>query len=153
MLMEKMQRLFDEGKYDLAVKEFCEATGTKVIIKFKEKKLNPWNASDCQANWLHNIYKVTIKRNGKQFTFDFTDSKHNTDNGKTPTEYDIMACLTKYDVGTFEDFCNEFGYELYDEEYTGYNKKNYKTYKAVVKEYKNVLKLFYDVMDEFCEIN
>lgn len=31
--------------------------------------------------------------------------------GKPPTEYDVLACLTKYDPGTFEDFCSEFGYE------------------------------------------
>ena len=28
-----------------------------------------------------------------------------------PDEYDVLACLVKYDVGTFEDFCLEFGYD------------------------------------------
>lgn len=31
--------------------------------------------------------------------------------GKAPTLYDVIACIQKYDVGTFEDFCGEFGYD------------------------------------------
>lgn len=27
-----------------------------------------------------------------------------------PSSYDVLACLTKYDPGTFEDFASEFGY-------------------------------------------
>ena len=52
-----------------------------------------------------------------------------------PTAYDILACLTKYDPGSFENFCSEFGY---DED----SRRAYKTYKAVVKEFENVEKLF-----------
>ena len=29
-----------------------------------------------------------------------------------PTEYNILACLTKYDVGSMDDFMHEFGYEI-----------------------------------------
>lgn len=28
-----------------------------------------------------------------------------------PDCYDVLACLTKYDPGTFEDFCAEYGYD------------------------------------------
>lgn len=56
---------------------------------------------------------------------------------KTPTAYSVLACLTKYDPGTFEDFCSEFGY---DED----SRKAEKIYKAVVDEYKNVAMLFND---------
>ena len=138
--------------YEAMAKEFCEKTGTKVIIKYKEKKLNPWNATDYTKNWIHDIYRITIKRDGKQFSFNFTQSKNGTDNGEKPTEYDILACLTKYDVGSFEDFCAEFGYELYNEEYTSYNKNSKRTYNAVVKEYNNVMRLFKDVIEELAEI-
>ncbi len=27
-----------------------------------------------------------------------------------PTAYDVLACLTKYEPGTFDDFCGEYGY-------------------------------------------
>lgn len=57
--------------------------------------------------------------------------------GTPPTAYDVLACLQKYGVGTFEDFCSEFGYDT--------DSRNVKkTYKAVVKEYNNVCKLWSD---------
>jgi len=55
----------------------------------------------------------------------------------TPTEYDVLTCLTKYDPETFEDFCSEFGY---DED----SRKAEKIYKAVVNEYNNVAMLWND---------
>lgn len=54
---------------------------------------------------------------------------------KTPTAYSVLACLQKYEVGTFENFCSEFGYDTD-------SRKAHKTYKAVVKEWENVQKLF-----------
>ena len=57
--------------------------------------------------------------------------------GTTPTAYDVLVCLTKYDVGTFEDFCSEFGYDTD-------SRSAKKTYKAVLKEYGNVCKIWND---------
>lgn len=57
--------------------------------------------------------------------------------GNAPTAYDVLACLTKYDVGTFEDFCGEFGYDTD-------SRSAKKTYKAVLKEYGNVCKIWSD---------
>jgi hypothetical protein len=70
------------------------------------------------------------------FQYDFGNAK----NDKivrpiAPTLYDVLACLQKYDVGTFDDFCGEFGY---DED----SRTAEKTYKAVVKEYDKVCNLF-----------
>lgn len=58
-------------------------------------------------------------------------------NQKAPTAYDVLACLTKYDPGTFEDFCSEFGYDTD-------SKRAEKTYNAVKDEYMNVCALFND---------
>lgn len=63
-----------------------------------------------------------------------------------PTAYDVLACLQKYDVGTFEDFCGDYGYD-------NDSIKSLKTYKAVKKEYENVIKMFGDVMNELEEFN
>ena len=57
--------------------------------------------------------------------------------GKTPTAYDVLVCLTKYDPGTFEDFCSEFGYDTD-------SRKAEKTYMAVKDEWQNVCALFTD---------
>lgn len=66
-------------------------------------------------------------------------------NFSEPTNYDILACLQKYDVGSFEDFCSEFGY---DED----SRKAEKTYNAVCKEYEAVDRLFGDIIEQLQEI-
>lgn len=63
-----------------------------------------------------------------------------------PNAYDILACLQKYDVGTFEDFCSEFGY---DED----SRTAERIYIAVIKEYKDLTRIFTkEQMEELCEI-
>ena len=52
-----------------------------------------------------------------------------------PSDYSILACLTKYDPGTFEDFCSSFGYDTD-------SRKAEKTYFAVQKEYQNLRGMF-----------
>lgn len=54
-----------------------------------------------------------------------------------PTPYDVLACLTKYDPGTFENFCGEYGYDEGSRKAEG-------VYHAVVKEYKKVRAFFSD---------
>lgn len=67
--------------------------------------------------------------------------------GEAPSEYDILVCLTKYDPGTFENFCSEFGYDTD-------SRSAEKTYKAVYDEWKNVCALFTDSEIELlAEIN
>ena len=120
--------------------KFMQKNGVKMSIKYVDYVYNPWN-EEKWARW-HNKYKVIIKRNN---TVNFYDSAYNTENGLKPTEYDILACLQKYDVGSFEDFCWEFGYDL--------GTKNVeKTYKAVVREYNNVVRVFGDIIKELEEI-
>lgn len=48
--------------------------------------------------------------------------------GAEPTLYNVLACLTKYDPGTLEQFCDEFGYDPD-------SKKHTKLYEAVKEEY------------------
>lgn len=52
-----------------------------------------------------------------------------------PTLYDVLTCLQKYDVGTFEDFCSDYGYDTD-------SRTAFKTYKAVVKEFQAMERLF-----------
>lgn len=56
-----------------------------------------------------------------------------------PTAYDILACLQKYDVGTMNDFFDEFGFEVHsvDDMFSFMN-----TYNAVVKEYRDLCRIF-----------
>lgn len=64
-----------------------------------------------------------------------------------PTAYDVLACLTKCDPGTFEDFCSEFGYNAD-------SRTAEKTYKAVCKEWADVCRLWSDAeIEQMQEIN
>ena len=81
------------------------------------------------------IYNITLKNNKGIWTFTFGQSINNT--GISPTEYDIITCLTKYDPGKFQEFCSEYGYE---ED----SRKAERVYQAVSEEWKMVRKLFTD---------
>jgi hypothetical protein len=133
------------NEYKKMAEDFCKETNTKITITYKDTVQNPWDATDYTANWWHDVYRVRIDRNHKTYSFNFTASKHATVNGKRPTKYDILACLTKYDPCDFDNFCAEFGYN-------NDSIKAYKTYKAVQKEYNNVIRLFSDVMERLEEI-
>lgn len=52
-----------------------------------------------------------------------------------PTAYDMLTCLTKYDPGSFENFCGEFGYDTD-------SRKAERTYNAVREEWYKVKAFF-----------
>ena len=54
-----------------------------------------------------------------------------------PTAYDLLACIQKYDVGTLDNFCSEFGYDTD-------SKRAEQVYLAVCKEYQKTRKFFTD---------
>ena len=62
-----------------------------------------------------------------------------------PTAYSLLSCLEKYDVGTYQDFCDEFGYSPYDSE-------SEEIYSRVCEEAHSVERLFGDCMDKLREI-
>lgn len=69
-----------------------------------------------------NTETITVYQNAKKETV-------------SPSLYDVLTCLQKYEVGSFEDFCSEFGYDTD-------SRNALKTYKAVLKEYKGMSNLF-----------
>lgn len=94
------------------------------------------------------VYNIVIRRtrllktkDGKSYykpvaySFKFGDSIANMQDGKTPTNYDILACLTKYNPSTFENFCSEYGYNTD-------SRQALKTYKAVKAEYKGLRTIY-----------
>jgi hypothetical protein len=79
------------------------------------------------------VFNLTLKKERKQYTFNFGQSIAQGSN--EPTMYDVLTCLQKYDVGTFEDFCGEYGYD-------NDSRRAEKIYKAVCKEYQGMQRLF-----------
>jgi hypothetical protein len=112
--------------------EFLNATGTTFTASFKEYGYYFPDDKDCR-----DIFTCTLKNGKHKYRFTFGQSiAESTGNGDNkPTAYDVLATMEKYDIGSFENFCSEFGYDTD-------SRKAYKTYKSVMKEWENVEKLF-----------
>lgn len=89
------------------------------------------------------VFKLRLSRKGKTYTFEFGQSI--AAGGEEPTMYDVLSCLQKYDVGSFRNFCSDFGY---NED----SRTAERIYKAVCKEYEAVNRLFSDCIEELAEI-
>ena len=112
--------------------EFCNAT-MKII--FVGTQINPEWGDNVKRNKYHFILVThlgTMEGN-------FWDSTYNSARNIRPTKYDILACLEKYDVGTIDDFVNEFGYEVHSWSDV---KRIENTYNAVVKMYHDLCSIF-----------
>jgi len=144
------------NEYLKQAKEFCTKNNTTVKVVFCHKGYH--FDGDKQKR---DIYNITITRGLQSYCFKFGDSIHNTEKNQDrnrdrkrrgliiPNEYDILACLTTYEVGDFDDFVDCFGYTFETEkEYI----KVKSTHIAVKEEYRNVNRLFNDVMEELQEI-
>lgn len=119
---------------------FMKKTSTKIKILYEK-----YDYHFFRDDRRRNIYKIIIKRNDKQMTIHFGQSLINTDLGKPPTYYDVLACLTKEDPGTLYDFCDCYGYDPYEE-------NTRKTHALCTREWKKVNNLFFDVLDELRDI-
>lgn len=138
--------------YEKTAKDFLKKHNAKMTISFVDCK--PYFTDEKVSR---NVYKVRIDRNGKTMYVSFGDSLENTIRGKRPSAYDILACLQKYPVYSFEDFCSEYGYEMYanypeEANRYGYNKESYRIFRACEKQYAQVQRLFGDCLEELEEI-
>lgn len=124
--------------YQKKARDFLDVTRTKFKVSYYDHA--PYFPEDKQSR---DIYTITLRRDSKQFKFKFGQSIANQ--GQEPTAYSVLACLTKYDPGTFGDFCGDYGF---DED----SHRAERTYKAVCREWRNVERLFSDVIDELREI-
>jgi hypothetical protein len=125
--------------YEQQAIDFANKYGVKLSIGEPSYK-DYWN--DGTYRW---VFPCSLKRGRNRYSFKFGQSI--AEGSNNPTMYDVLACLTKYDPGTFEDFCGEFGYDTD-------SRKAYKTYKAVKREWENVAILFNDEqLDMLREIN
>lgn len=94
-------------------------------------ELTQMTAEQCAREYFHMLYE------GMTY---FEQCKVHAELAKKRKEarprcYDVIACLTKYDPGTFEDFCSEYGY---DED----SKTAERVYIAVQNEFANLKRIF-----------
>lgn len=153
------------SEYEQQAIDFLTATGTKIDISFLKNGKHFEDDKDERdiykvtikrgrrqytvnfGNSINKIGKYIVQYGSKELRFHdkkkaimsaakASSVKDNPDYN-APSYYDILATITKYDPGTFEDFCSDFGYDTD-------SKKAEKTYLAVKEEYENVAKLFTD---------
>lgn len=127
-IIEQYENLEAQGLYNKGAYLIANAIGLKMQVLSSEYKKH--FTDDEQKRY---VFKVRLSKGGKQYTFEFGQSI--SEGSNEPTLYDVLACLTKYDPETFEDFCANYGY---DED----SRKAEKTYKAVLKEFNNMNRLF-----------
>ena len=119
--------------------EFAKKHGIELVINSSNYKKH--FSTDKESRY---VFNCTLKCNGKRYTFNFGQSI--AAGGEEPNMYDILTCLQKYEVGTFNNFCGDFGYD--NDSITAH-----KIYKAVAKEYRNMLRVFgEDILTDMQEI-
>ena len=130
------------SEYVKQAKDFlAKANATMQITPLGLDRNKKWNDKEFR-----NTYRVTIVTPKGSMWVKFWDSIHNKMHGLKPNEYDVLACLQKYDVGTYENFLSEFGYDPYD-------KHSKEIYKGCVSEYERLCRVFTDEqMEELREI-
>ena len=83
----------------------------------------------------------------------FWDSLNATKENTTPSEYDILSCLSVDYSEDFEDFCLSFGYEDFNE-YGKRNSDSFHIYKAVMKQSHSLKRIFTeDQLDQLHDIS
>ena len=125
-----------------------EAEATMTITRNGSVDGFPFDDKDTLP---HRRYKVTIERNGSSYTFPFYGSYADWQKDRDPNEYDILACVEKYDVGTMADFVEEFGYKIVD-------RKSFlrveKIWTRCKDQYRSLKTMFGpELMEKLCEIN
>ncbi len=123
-----MEIMTMDNKYNVQAQEFLNKTNVKFSVSYIGYGF--YFDDDKEER---DIYRITLKRANRSYSFKFGQSIANQ--GQEPTEYDVLACITKYEPGTFENFCSEFGY-ITD------SRKALKTYNAVCREYKGVCRIW-----------
>lgn len=135
------------SEYTLKAKRFLSTNNIRFSYAEPIEKICDWD------NKTHFMFKVRFynRNTKKSMTVNFFSSLNDYWNCNTDLQaYDVLACLQKYDVGTIDDFQSEFGYEI--NSYAD-AKKLEKTYKAVKREYKQVLRVFDNCLEELREIS
>jgi len=78
------------SEYDIQATEFLEKCGFALSIRPGKNKEPLWNGPHGDH------YRITVKRKAdrKSLSYDFWDSMVNMQEGKQPSNYSVLACLS-----------------------------------------------------------
>lgn len=132
-----IRTLVDKAKAQTIYNNFIAANTNKYVKATNIISLRDW-LDKLESAMIRKATELKLKNFGEGIQADTIIA---------PDAYSVLTGLTKYNPGTFENFCGDFGY---DED----SRKGEKIYHAVVEEWANVSKLFTDEQLELLqEIN
>ena len=127
--------------YTKQVTDFLKKTGTNLEIVFLE-----YGKHFYDEDTKRNRYTYTLSKGNRTVSGVFGQSIDGSERGKSPTKYDILACMRNTSPGTFQEFCGKYGYD-------NNSIKATKVYEAVGKEYNDLCLIFNDdEMKDLAEI-
>lgn len=141
----RLGKHFDNDKEDRLIYKFTITKGTRSYSgEFGGSLYSTEEAINKAINWLS--FGTPLERNGREilhklrnrlelpivFGFEFMKKVI-----PALSAYNVIASLTKHDPGTFENFCDEFGYDTD-------SRAAEKIYNAVKAEYQGLAMLFSD---------
>ena len=132
-------------QYEQQAKDFLTSCNAKINKMYLGTETNAdWNETRERDTYICNIITPLGNMQVKFWDSinDTISNKNRRDIGlcrKYPSDYDILACLQKYDAGELEDFIFEFDYTI---EKRGDLKRIKNIYDAVIKEYNDVCRCF-----------
>ena len=96
--------------YEDQANEFLNEATAELTIFFGGFEVPPLWKNERHK---HARYTFKIRTNKGEMTGVFYDSLAHTQQNKKPNNYDILSCVSAeyIDNETFEDFCDEFGYD------------------------------------------
>lgn len=126
------------SEYTEKAEAFLKAHGLRFKAEYMEHgPYFPEDGADQKRDiWRLSLHGKTLPGGRRSFSVRFGQSLAHSDYGNTPpTAYDMLAALTKYDPGSFANFCRGYGY---NED----SRRAERTYKAVKREWAKVDRFF-----------
>jgi len=110
--INKCLKYIDEAEHRTVFREIVKDLDVRV-------KLIGYGQMDWDDGHSRHIYRVTIKRNGKQASIRFGQSLVNTEQGIEPDLYDILTVIGSeqsiyINTSSFEEYCDELGFDVTD---------------------------------------
>ncbi len=148
-----------ECEYQLQAMQFCIKHSVKVSIEFDKQLSQDVTWTGGNEDLRSDRYNVLIECDSHTMEFDFNNSHDASMEGKEPSIYDILACISfcHSTQEGFDYFCDSFGYDRQIECERTYqmidNPQAKKTYRACKKLNTQLEYLFNQLqLDELAEI-
>lgn len=126
--------------YDDHAKKFLASCGIRITGKYKGMFTPLWD-DKAHSTWEIVLHREDPRKGERREIF-ITFYQSHADRHKTPTAYDVLACVCKSDCGSYRDFCDEMGLPAYEVDTGEYNMDSYCKYTGACHEYANLKSFF-----------